>query len=95
MDPQLKSVLTSIGLAAATAITTWAASKSLIPASDQVGDANAIVTVAGMIVMGGLAYFKTRAVTPKAMIASINDTNNGVKVVADNVIAKTETAPLK
>lgn len=87
MDPQLKMVLTTVGGAAATAVATWAASKGLISASDQVNDANALVTLGSAAVGGVLVWYAHRQTSQKAMIQAVNAADNGVKVVADNARA--------
>lgn len=84
MDPQLKMILTSMGGAVATAIATWAASKGLISAGDQVNDANALVTVGSASVGGLLVWYAHRQTSQKAMIQAVNAAPNGVKVVADD-----------
>lgn len=94
MDPQVKMVLTSMGGALATAVATWAASKGLISASDQVNDANALVTVGSAVVGGLLVWYAHHQTSQKSMIAALPqaamiqavnaDKNNGVKVVADD-----------
>lgn len=81
MDPQLKSVLTSIGLAGATAITGWAVNKGYISASDQSADANYLVGALGVIIVGLLGWYKARQHSQKAMIQTVNAAPNGVTVV--------------
>jgi hypothetical protein len=95
MDPQLKSALTSLGMIVATAIAAWAASHGLISAGDQVNVANALVASGGAIATVGLIWWKTRDHSQIAIIEQINDTDNGVKVVSDDVSASKVTAPLK
>ena len=104
MNPQIQSMLTSLGMLAATSIATMAVTKGIIPGSDQASFANDLVSVAGYGLTALLAWWKTRQVTPaamvkalpqEAMIKSINETNNGVKVVASTEPAMTVGAPLK
>lgn len=109
MDPQVKSILTSIGLAAATSVAAWAAGHGVIPGSEQGDFANMLVTVVTGLVAAGLAWYKTQQVTPKAMTAAlattkegqtamiktINSTSNGVKVVDGTVPAPAVQEPLK
>jgi hypothetical protein len=95
MNPQLQSVLTSAGLAASSSVAAWAVSKGFIPGSDQSSFANDLVTVGSGLVAAGLAYWKTRQVSQKAMIQAVNAADNGVKVVANTTSALTVNAPLK
>lgn len=95
MDPQLKSILSSLGLAAATAIAGYAATHGLIGTSDQSQLANALVTVGGAIVAAGLAWYKAHQVSQPSMIKAVNAADNGVKVVAASTPVPAETGPLK
>lgn len=95
MDPQLKSVLTSIALAGATSIAGWAASKGIIPSGDQSVLANQLVTVSFGGVAALIAWYKARQMSQAAMITAVNAADNGVKVVANTVQAPAVTAPLK
>lgn len=95
MDPQIKSILTSVGLGLASAAIGWAVKQGYISAADQSADANYLVGAVGVLVAAAIGWYKTRSVTPKAMIEHINATDNGLKVVSASVPAKTETAPLK
>lgn len=87
MDPQTKSILTSVGMSVAMAATGWAVSKGVIPSGDQPVIANALVATAGAILTALMAWYKARIVSPKAMITAINDAPNGVKVVAESANA--------
>jgi hypothetical protein len=95
MDPQIQSLLTSVGLAAATSVAAWAASKGFISTGDQSTFATDLLGVVGGIVAAGLAYWKTRTVTQTAMIQAVNKADNGVKVVASTAAAPQVSAPLK
>lgn len=95
MDPQLKSILTSILLAIATSATTWGVAHGLVPAADQNVIANDIVTFIFGAVSALLAWYKTRQHTPTAQIAAVNDADNGVKVVPATSPAPTVKEPLK
>ena len=95
MDPQLKSVLTSIGMTLAGSATTWGVAHGLVPAADQASVANALVTLAFAIATGLLGWWKARQVSQKAMIQAVNAADNGVKVVAASTPAITVTEPLK
>lgn len=81
MDPQLKMVLTSMGGAVATAAATWAVSKGLISASDQVNDANALVTLGSAAVGAALVWYAHRQTSQTSMIQAVNKANNGVTAV--------------
>lgn len=81
MDPQVKSILTSVLLGVATGVAGWAANRGLIPNGDQSVIANDLVTAVSGAIAAGLAYYKTRQVTPKALIQTVNSQDNGVKVV--------------
>ena len=87
MDPQLKSVLTSIGLALSSSVAAWAASKGLISAGDQSSLANGLVTVGGVAVAAALAWYKTHQVSQTSMIKAVNETKNGVTVVTASAAA--------
>ena len=95
MDPQLKSILTSLGMAAATSIAAWAASKGFVPSGDQSTFANDLVMIGSGGIAAGLAWYKTRSHTQTAAIKAVNEADNGVKVVASNAPAPMVTAPLK
>jgi hypothetical protein len=83
MDPQLKSILTSIALAAATSIAGYAASKGLIPSADQSTVANDLVTAVFGVAAALLAWYKSRQHTPAALVNAVNsDAVPGVKAVA-------------
>jgi hypothetical protein len=95
MDPQLKSILTTVAGYAATGIAAWAASKGLIPSADQSSFANDIVMIGAGAVAAGLAWYKTRSHTPTAQIAAVNTANNGVKVVPATAMTPAIDHPLK
>lgn len=84
MDPVLKSTLTSIGLAGATALSATAASHGVIPndAGSQASLANALLVVGGAAVAAVLAWYKTRDHTPTAQIEAVKKADNGVTPVA-------------
>jgi len=82
MDPQVKSLLTSLGLSAATALSAWAVSKGLIPGADQASFANDLVALASGLVAIGLAWWKARQLSQPAMVQAVNQADNGVKVVS-------------
>lgn len=95
MDPQLKSVLTSIGLAGATALASWFASKGLISSADQSTFANDMATIAAGAAAAALTWYKTRSHTPTAQIAAVNKADNGVKVVPSTSTVAQVDEPLK
>jgi uncharacterized protein (UPF0333 family) len=82
MDPQLKSVLTSVGLGLASSVAAWAATKGFISSDQQSALASSLLTVAGAIVAAGFAWYKTRQVTQPAMIQAVNKADNGVTAVS-------------
>ena len=95
MDPQLKSVLTSIGLALATGVAGWFVREGIISTADQSALANQIVVVGTGLIAAGFAVYKSKQVSPKAMITAINAGDNGVKVVAADAPVQHVTEPLK
>ena len=95
MDPQLKSILTSILMAVSTSIAAWFASQGLIPGTDQSTFANDLVTVVFGLISAGLVWYKSQAHTPTAQIAAVNNASNGVKVVAATAPAPQVDAPVK
>lgn len=95
MDPQIKSIITSIGMTAATAATTWGVAHGLVPAADQASLSNALVTLTLAVITGLLGWLKMRQTSPKAMIQAINAGDNGVKVVAASTPASAVPGPLK
>jgi hypothetical protein len=109
MDPQVKSILTSIAMAGATAVAAWAVGHGIIPGSEAGDFSNMLVTVVFGLITAGLAEYKRRQATPvaqtaalaatkegqTAMIKTINNTSNGVKVVDATVPAPTVQEPLK
>ena len=98
IDPQLKSVLTSLAMTGSTAVTTWGATHGLVPQADVASVSNALVTLGFAAVTAALAWWKARQVSPSAVIAQVNAQDNGVKVVAAtpaNVSAPVVNVPLK
>lgn len=82
MDPQLKSIISTVGVWLAGAIASWAASKGFITADQSAQVGNALITLGGVVVAAGLAWWKARQHTQQAMITAVNKADNGVKVVA-------------
>ena len=95
MNPQLQSVLTSIGMTAATAATTWGVAHGLVPGADQASISNALVTLGLAVVTGLIGWWKARQNSQSAMIQAVNKADNGVKVVPASTPAITVTEPLK
>lgn len=95
MDPQVKSILTSIAMAASTSVAAWAVGHGIIPGAEATDFSNLLVTVVFGLITAGLAEYKRRQATPTAQIAAVNAANNGVKVVSATVPAPTVTEPLK
>lgn len=95
MDAQLKSILTSIALAGATALTTWLVSHGYIPGSDQSTFTADIMTAGAALATAALGWYKERQHTPAAQIQAVNAADNGVKVVAADAAAKVIDVPLK
>lgn len=95
MDPQLKSILTTVAGYAAAGIAAWAASKGLIPAADQSSFANDVVMIGAGAVAAALAWYKARSHTPTAQIAAVNAADNGVKVVPATAMTPSVNHPLK
>ena len=95
MDPQLKSILTTIAGYLATGVAAWAASKGLIPSVDQSSFANDVVMIGAGAVAAGVAWYKTRAHTPTAQIVAVNTADNGVKVVPSTAMVQSVDHPLK
>ena len=84
MNPQLQSILTSVGMTAATAATTWGVAHGLVPGADQASVANALVTLGLAVVTGLIGWWKARQTSQKAMIQAVNAADNGFKVVPVN-----------
>jgi len=95
MDPQLKSLLTSVLLASFTSAAVWAANRGLIPSEDQSVIANDLVT----FVLGGgaaiLTWYKAREHSPSKQIEAVNKAKNGVKVVPESSPTPAISGPLE
>ena len=95
MDPQVKSVISSVALAIATSAATWAVAKGLIPAADKASFANDLVTLALGVGSAAIAWWKARQVSPTQLIKEVNKGDNGVKVVAEDEPVPPVNRPLK
>lgn len=87
MDPQIKSILTSILLAGASAVGAWAAGHGLIDAGQQTALVNILVTVAGAVGVGLIGWWKARNQSPPALIAAVKASPNGQAAFIDSVKA--------
>ena len=95
MDPQIKSLLTTIAGYFATGLATWATGIGIIPAEDKSSLVNILVAIVLWTVAGGIAEYKRRSQSQASLITAVNAADNGVKVVAATATAQTVTAPLK
>jgi hypothetical protein len=98
MDPQLKSVLTSILTLGAGGVVSWAVTKGLVTSDQSSAVTQDLVGLAGALISGGLVWWKARDQSPRALIDKINKPKNGLKVVAASIpesVAPTVTAPIK
>src|SRR5665213_2845231 len=87
MDAQLKSILTSIALAASTSVAAWAASRGLIPSADQSTLANDLVTIGFGVLSALIGWYKTRSQTPTAMALSLRATVPNTTIITSPEIA--------
>ncbi len=90
LSPPIKSVITSMLLVGATAVTTWLVKVGIIDSADQAAVTGYIVTGGGIAIMAAIVWWKSYSNTKAAMIAAIppndlikavNDAPNGRKVV--------------
>jgi hypothetical protein len=95
MDPQLKSILTTILAGAFASVGTYAVSKGIIPAGDQATLVNDLVGAVLYGITAFIGWIKMRQHTPAAQIAAVNNAPNGVKVVDERAPEPKVTAPLK
>lgn len=95
MDPEVKSIVSSVALSGATSIAVWAAGHGIVPASDESNLANTLVTVAFGLGALAIGWYKKRQMSQTAMIAAVNNADNGVKVVAETTPAPKVDAPMK
>jgi len=85
MDPQLKSVITSLLMTLAGSAATWGVAHGLVPAEDQTAAANILVTTVLVAVTAGIGWYKTRQASPAGLVQSIGNTDP--KKVADAIDA--------
>ena len=95
MDPQIKSILSSVGLALATSVAGYAVHAGIVPSDDQSVLANQLVLLASGFIGAGLAWYKARQVSQAVMIQQINAADNGVKVVPSTSPSPPVNQPLK
>lgn len=95
MDPQLKSVLTTILLGLMTSLAGAGASHGIIPASDVTSYANMGVTLALGAGAALIGWYKARQSSPAALIDAVNKGDNGVKVVPATAPVSPVNVPLK
>jgi hypothetical protein len=95
MDPKYNSILTSILMIISSSVAAWAAGHGIVGTADEKNVADVFVLIASGAISAGLAWYKTWALSQKAMITAVNTTDNGVKVVASTSVSPTVTAPLK
>ena len=94
MDPQLKSVFTTLGMTLATSAATAAASHGYIHSADTAPVADAIVTAVGALITAGLGWYKAHQVSPAVLIQTVNQQPNGVKVVPATAPTEAVNAPV-
>jgi hypothetical protein len=98
MNTTTTSVIGSLGLALAGMIVGWLASHNIIPAADVSADTALIGSIVVGAIGAGIVWFKRNMATPAAQITAVNQTDNGVKVVANspaNAAIPVVKAPLK
>lgn len=80
-NPQNNSLLTSLALGAAGIATGYLAENHIIPAADVTTDTAMIGAFITFALGVGVALYKRAQVSQRAMMKSVNQTNNGVVVV--------------
>jgi hypothetical protein len=84
MNPQAKSILTSVLMGLATSVATWAATVGIIPSSQESTIANALVAGLLYLIAGVLVWYKQRSHNQTNLIAAVNNADNGLKVVVND-----------
>ena len=88
------SILTSAGMAAGTAVATWATTKGVVAPGDANAFANGLVGLAAAAAATGIGWFKAQKWTQTAIIATVNsDAVPGVKVVSSTSPSPEVTEP--
>lgn len=95
MDPQVKSILTTIVGSIAAAVAASAATHGWINTSQTSAFSDIIVTIVGAAVTAGIGWYKARQSSQATMIQAINKADNGVKVVAARESAPAVNGPIK
>ena len=73
MDPQLKSILTSVLVAVCGGGVTWAVKVGIVQQADESTITNTVVAGVIFAVGAAIAWWKSRQHTPEAQIAAVND----------------------
>ena len=95
MNPILTSILTSVGMSAASAVAGWAVTKGIVSPTDQVNVANTLLGLAGAGAAAGLGWLKAQKWTQSSVISVVNSPAvPGVKVVAQSSPSATVTEPI-
>jgi len=92
MDPQLKSVLTTLAATISAAVAGAAATHGVIHADQQAAFADIITTIAGTAVTALIGWYKARQNSQTSMIRAVNAADNGVKVVP---VTSTPVSPVQ
>lgn len=95
MDPQLKSILTSLLMTLTTGAATWLASKGLIATGDESVFATWLMSGILYAVTALIFWYKQRQQTQTALIQAVNHADNGVKVVPATAPVDAVNQPLK
>lgn len=95
MDPQTKSLVTTILAALAAAAGGAAATHGYITADQQSAFRDIVVSIVTAGATGLIAWYKQRTASPKALIEAVNAGDNGVKVVSATATAQVVNGPLK
>lgn len=85
MDPQLKSILTTVLAAVLGGAGVWAVKVGVVPVSAQADVVNALVTVVIGVIGAGVTWWKARQASPAGLVQSLGNTDP--KKVADAVDA--------
>jgi len=94
LDPQLKSVITSVLMLGAGAIATWFAKSGIISANDIPAFTAWLVAAMGTFGAFVILWWKARANSQAAMMKAINAAPNGASVVPEDAAAKAGIQPI-